>query len=165
MLTSRLTSTARRLVLVAAATVTSVGVVAPAAEAALLSGGVYGGNQCATSIYVAHVGSEACTNFAPTGSSGSVDLQHGAFDMAADGYSALSETHVFQDRNGSWELSKRVGVVNSSGYGTTRLSAPYRLYRLQGATQLLFATNSCSYNASTGVRRTCSGWQYRTKSW
>lgn len=131
---------------------------AGAASAAPSPGaGVYNGNQCSGARwYVDNAGAEACV-FQNAASAGSwVSLSAGAFDYARDGYSAKTDVNIQQYRYGAWGSTDNLyAVINSSGYGTTRVGGGYTVSRQAGASHFRLLIRACTYDSPTTIHKSC----------
>ena len=68
-------------------------------------------------------------------------------------------------RNGRYERKLSFSVLNSSGFGTTKVSFYNRIDKVAGVTAIRIQTRSCSYDASRGIYRTCSAWIPTVRTW
>ena len=144
---------AKRAILVAASGI----LLALAANVPSADAGTYNGNQChGAAWYIDNGGADACLHKS-NGSRYSVTLTPGAADLARDGYSALNRTYVLQWVPGSgWVRSNFPYVLNSAGYGTTRLLEPQLVSRIPGATHVRFVINACTYDVPTRRYISCA---------
>lgn len=144
------------IALTAIASLVAMGGTAQAAAAPLA--GTYSGNYCLNARwYIDNAGAEACA-FQNAASPGNwVTISTGAYDYAPDGLSAKTNA-VLQQWNGSgWVSTNNLPtVVNSAGYGTTKVSGSVIVYRQSGMSFFRLWIRACTYDAPTAVHRSCA---------